>query len=281
MFEIIWIKVLKTIGGKSRLLKELIPIIRYVFRRTEIRGFLDLFGGGNKFIPQIDRFSLPVRIYNEFDTGIANLMGCLANWIKTREVIDLAYRLQGTIQSQEDFDKANVRRRSKDTPQIESAALTIIIAEFSRAADRTNFCKENAEKGISYRSLQRYKELVPIMRDVTVTNGSYEWFFEEYGHRSDFLAVLDPPYVDSDIYLDGFDRQMHVDMTIRIVDTKMKVILCGTDNTIYDYLVERGWYKYRLGEILRSSSAKKGAEKQEEYIWTNFPIPSYLIPRQD
>lgn len=274
------IKTFKTIGGKVRLLVTLLPIIDYVFRKMETRGFLDLFGGGNKFIPQISRF-IPVRIYNEFDRGIANLMACLANWGKTREVIDLAYRLRKTIKTQQDFDKANERRRLKETPEIESAALTILIAEYSRAADRTNFMDENARKGIRYRSLQCYKELVPIMRDVTVTCGSYDYYFKTYGHRSDFLCLVDPPYVNSDIYLDGFTKEDHEEMVRLIVDTKMKVILCGTDNDIYDFLLESGcgWYKYTLGDMQKSSAARTGAA-QEEFIWTNFPIPSYLLPKQ-
>lgn len=280
MYEIINIKVLKTIGGKIRLLKRMLPILRYVFRRMGVRGYLDLFGGGNKFIPQLHGYPLAERIYNEFDTGIVNLMACFADWGKTREVIKLTYQLQGSINSQEELDNANEKRRSKETPQIVSAALTIIVAEFSRAANRKDFCKENAKKGISYRSLKRYKELVPIMRNVTVTCGSYEFYFEEYGQRSDFLCLLDPPYVDSDIYPDGFDRQKHIEMTRRIVDTKMKVILCGTDNDIYVFLSpESGWYKYSLGKIPKSSAAKEG-EEQEEFVWTNFPIPSYLLPRR-
>ncbi|GIO35723.1 hypothetical protein J41TS12_05840 [Paenibacillus antibioticophila] len=280
MYKIKFIKVFKTIGGKSRLLKKMLPILRFVFRRMGVRGYLDLFGGGNKFIPQIYGFPLAHRVYNEFDTGIANLMSCLADWGKTREMIRLTYRLQFSIQSQEDFDKANEVRRRSETPQTKSAALTIIVAEFSRAADRKNFCKLNAEKGISYKSLIRYTELVPIMRNVIVTNNSYELYFEKYGHRNDFLCLLDPPYVDSDIYLDGFTRQMHIDMARRIVSTQMKVILCGTDDKgIYDYLIENGWYKYCLGKIPKSSAGKHG-EEQEEFIWTNFPIPSYLLPRQ-
>ncbi|GMK39039.1 hypothetical protein PCCS19_20930 [Paenibacillus sp. CCS19] len=279
MYEVKNIKVVKTIGGKIRLLSRLVPILLFVFRRMGVIGYLDLFGGGNKFIPQLHGYPLAERVYNEFDTGIANLMACFADWGKTRDVIRLACHLQDTIQSQEDLDNANKKRCLEETPQLESAALTILVIDYSRAADRKHFIKENAAKGVSYSSLKRYKELVPIMRNVTVTNNSYEIYIERYSHRSDFLCLLDPPYVDSDIYLDGFGRQQHIDMTRLIVNVQMKIILCGTDNGVYDYLVERGWYKYCLGKIPKSSAAKDG-EEQEEFIWCNFSIPSYLLPRQ-
>ncbi|MEK5165854.1 hypothetical protein NYE69_26390 [Paenibacillus sp. FSL R5-0527] len=281
MIKIKFIKTLKTIGGKIRLLKKLIPIIRFVVKSYQMIGVLDLFGGGNKFIPQLDRFSIPIRIYNELDEGISNLMACLADENKAKAVIDLAFQLQDEYKTKEAFHEARKKRRSKDTPQIESAALTLIVAEFSRAGDRIKYYRPNVERGIKHKSLMRFMELVPIMRDVCVTCASYKIFFEIYGHRSDFLAILDPPYVNADCYEDSFPNWMHEEMVRTIVDTQMKVILCGTDNTIYDYLSpERGWYKYKLGEIPRSNVGKADTV-QEEFIWTNFVIPHFLLSRLD
>ncbi|MGR6904594.1 hypothetical protein [Lysinibacillus sp. BSL11] len=280
MFDVKYIKVLKTIGGKSRLLKVLLPIIRYICRTYGINGFLDLFGGGNKFVPQLNRKVVPFRLYNELDNGISNVMACLSDWGSARELVNLTWELQKTIKSEEDFEKARKEKRFEDTPMLESAALTIIIAEYSRAGDRKSFCKENAEKGISYDSLVRYKELVPLLQDVAITQADYKFFIEEYGHRSDFLCILDPPYVDSDIYEDSFPRWKHEEMVRLIEKAKMKIFLCGTDNDIYEYLSEdKGWNKYYVGDIPKSSAAKSG-EKQPEFIWTNVKIPLYLLPKQ-
>ncbi|KZO00427.1 hypothetical protein [Pseudobacillus badius] len=88
MFDVKYIKVLKTIGGKTRLLKVLLPIINYAVRNYEINGFLDLFGGGNKFIPQLNKKVVPFRLYNELDNGISNVMACLSNWGSAR--VDLS-----------------------------------------------------------------------------------------------------------------------------------------------------------------------------------------------
>lgn len=280
MFEEKQIKTLKTIGGKTRLLKVLLPIIRYICRTHEINSFLDLFGGGNKFIPQLNKKVVPFRLYNELDNGISNVMACLSDWGIARQLVDLTWELQKTIKTKKDFEEAREKKRSEDTPMIESAALTILIQEYSRAADRKSFCMQNAERGISYESLVRYKELVPLLQDVVITQTDYKFFIEEYGHRSDFLAILDPPYVDSDIYEDLFPRWKHEEMVRLIEKSKMKIILCGTDNDIYKYLsVEKGWNKYYVGDIPKNSAAISG-EKQPEFIWTNVKIPLYLLPKQ-
>lgn len=278
MFDVKNIKTLKSIGGKTRLLKVLLPIIRYAIRNSEIIGLLDLFGGGNKFIPQFK--IVPFRLYNDLDRGVSNIMACLSNWISARELVDKVWELKNTIKTKEDFQEACDRKEDLGTPLIESAALTILIAEYSRAGDRKTFWKKNVEKGVSYESLARYKELVPLMQDVVITEANYSFYVENYGHRSDFLAILDPPYVDSDIYGISFSKAKHEELVRLIENVQMKIILCGTNNSIYSYLTEdKGWYKYFVGDIPKSSSAKKG-EKQEEFIWTNMKLPSYLLPKQ-
>lgn len=267
------IKSFKTIGGKSRLLPTLLPIIKSTMRENGLRGFLDLFGGGNKFIPHLSPNLAPERIYNELDNGISNLMACLTNRQQTTELLELTYKIRNTINSQADLDSANVKRRSEETNQIESAALTLLVSEYSRAADRKIFLKNNVLRGITRGSLNRYHELVPVMRDVTVTCASYSSFFDNYNDRYDFLAFLDPPYVNSDIYLDRFGMTEQMDMMKRIVNTQMKVILCGTDNEEYDYLRKSDicWNKYCLGSIQKHSASKHGA-MQYEFIWTNFDV---------
>ncbi|WP_347723978.1 hypothetical protein [Lysinibacillus capsici] len=280
MFNFRYIKSLKTIGGKIRLLKTLLRIIKYVIKHQEINGFLDLFGGGNKFVPYINRKIVPFRLYNELDTGISNVMACLTNWENASELVNLTWHLQKTIKTKEDFQNAITRKHSSDTSMVESAALAIIIAEYSRAGDRVSFCKKNVEKGISYNNLVRYKELVPLLHDVVITQADYKFFIEEYGHRSDFLAILDPPYVNSDIYENPFPRERHQELVRLIEKVQMKIILCGTDNDIYDYLnEEKGWNKYFVGNIPKSSSIKIG-DKQPEFIWTNMVIPLDLLPIQ-
>lgn len=174
------IKSFKTIGGKSRLLPTLLPVIKSSMRENGLTGFLDLFGGGNKFIPYLSRNLASIRIYNELDNGISNLMACLTNRQKTTELLKLTYKLRNTINSQAELDAANAKRRSKETSQLESAALTLLVSEYSRAADRKIFLKNNVLRGITRGSLDRYHELVPVMRDVTVACSSYTYFFDNY-----------------------------------------------------------------------------------------------------
>lgn len=65
-----------------------------------------------------------------------------------------------------------------------------------------------------------------------------------------------------------------------IEKVQMKIILCGMDNCIYEYLDENnGWNKYFVGNIPKSSSTKI-EDKPPEFIWTNMVIPLNLLPRQ-
>lgn len=272
------IKSLGTIGGKHRLLPKLVPIVNYTLRKYDLDGFLDLFGGGNKLIPQLGRHMLSTVIYNEIDQGIVNLFTCLADRDEANGLIELTYQLSKSINSQEDFDNINNRRRSKDTPRLESAALTILTSEYSRASDRIHYMRKDAEKGVSRTSLNRFHELVPSMRNTEITCKSYQYYLFKWSHRSDLLAFLDPPYVDSDIYPDSFTRTDHKEMIDLIVDTKMRVILCGTDNDIYDAVLTsaNGWTKYCLGYIKKNSAATKNSI-QLEYIWTNFELDLNMV----
>jgi len=271
------LKKLPTIGGKSRLLPFFISFLRYIIRRDNITGFLDLFGGGNIFIPQLRYFPpLSKFIYNDVDIGIVNLMTSFTEMTTAKATLDMAFWLQSEIQTEETFHQARERRLSNVTPTVESAALTILIAEFSRAADRQTFCKENARQGISYRSLMRYLEFVPFLQGITIKCGSYDFFIRKFGHRSDFLTLLDPPYVGADCYESPFPDSEQEKMLQLINEVDMKIVLCGTDNDIYDYLMEPRWHKTPLGPIPKSSSSSKG-EVQVEYIWTNFIVPDFLL----
>lgn len=272
------IKTQKTIGGKIKLLPLLIPIIEYSIREYGLMGFFDIFGGGNKLIPHLNTYVL-YKLYNDFDEGFSNLFVCTTDWYKTIEMINTTYYLRNTIKTEEDFENARKERRSKETSVVKSAALTILVQEFSRAADRVRFCESNVNRGISYKSLERYKELYPIMKNVTVTCTDYKVLIEMYKEREDIFWYLDPPYWGSDIYEDGFSNEEHYVLAEKIKNIRSKAMISNSDNPAYKILEDNGWYKYSLGMIVKTSAAKKG-KVQEEWIWTNFEIPSYLLPKQ-
>jgi len=269
------IKTLATIGGKIRLLNILIPIMRDCVNGEGLIGFVDIFGGGNKFIPHLD-LNMEEIIYNDIDRGFCNVMACCTEIDLLQEMIDTAYEYQYHVQTKEEFERACKKRVDPSTPMIESAALTIIVQEFSRAADRRRFSKANANRGISYESLMRFTELYPSMSQVRVMCTDYKNLLEIYKHRPEFLLYLDPPYFGTHSYDGEFDDK---ELPQLIVDATAPVIISNFDNINYEnILVKNGWNKYDLGEITKSSSGKKGVT-QREIIWSNFDIVNYLLPQ--
>lgn len=268
------IKSLATIGGKGRLLKLLIPILRTSIEQHGTHTFVDVFGGGNKIIPHLDDY-VQEAIYNDIDRGFCNVMACCTEMDLLQDMIDIAHHYQFRIQTNETFKEACQLRVDPSTPMVESAALTVIVQAFSRAADRTRFSKADALRGISYASLLRFRALYLSMSNTTVLCTDFKNLLDDHKYRSDSLLYLDPPYFGTDSYAENID---HRELAERIVDATAYIILSNFDNPIYEEtLVQYGWNKYSLGVIAKSSSATRGST-QPEFIWSNFDIPEHLLP---
>lgn len=262
-----------SIGGKTRLIRKLVPILQETAAIYNLNSFVDIFGGGNKFIPYLYEM-IDELIYNDFDTGLSKLMLCATDIDYLQAVIDKAYEYQFEIQMKADFDEAKILRNDDKTPIIEAAALTLVVIKLSRAADRRSFLKSKINEEISYPSLLKYLDMNTYMRNVHITNTDYKNLIFEIKYQSDFLIYLDPPYYKTKSYDGEVD---HKELAESIVDAKAKVIISNFDNPIYqEKLEDRGWYKYFLGRINKPSAAKRGST-QEEFIWTNFEIPDYLL----
>src|SRR5690606_18944090 len=135
------------------------------------------------------------------------------------------------IQTKEDFEQVCELRDNLSTPMVISAALTIIVQAFSRAADRKNFSKANANRGISYESLLRFKELYPSMSKATVICTEYEKVLEVYRHQPDTIIYLDPPWFETDSHGKNVDKQELVES---IVDATAYIILSNFYTQIYE-----------------------------------------------
>lgn len=273
-----------TIGGKARLLPLLLPIIRYTLTEYNSTTFADVFGGGNKILPHLWG-EVDNRIYNDVHIGFSSLVACFTNIDWLREVVDLACSLKYELETENNFAKAKEKSLNKDKPITHIAAYTLLIQKSSRAADRQTFSLENLSK-VTDRSLERYMELYDSMEGVKVYNLEYEVLVDWLKNDADTLLYLDPPYIGTDSYAEkrvakektqSFNVK-HDELARLVVDAKAKVIISNLNNTVYEEgLEKKGWYKYCLGVIAKTSSGVSG-ETQKEYIWTNFPIPDYLLP---
>jgi len=136
----------------------------------------------------------------------------------------------------------------------------------------------NADRGVSREDLSGFNQLTPILKDVKVTDGDYKVVMDKLRDRDDYLIFLDPPYIDSNIYTAEFGDDKHIELMESAMGSSSLVMICGTDNSLYNKLItDGGFNKYFVGTINKRSAAKSNAT-QDEYVWCNFEIPSFLLP---
>lgn len=252
----------------------------FAIRKYDITGTVEAFGGGNKFITNLTP-RLEYKIFNEMDWGFASIAACTTDEQMLNQMIKRAFELQFSIQTKEAFNEAKEKRRQIETPIVEAAALTIVVQAFSRAADRQNFDKQKVENGISLSYLNKYKRMHYMMKGTQVTSMDYVDAIKPFLQSENLLLYLDPPYYGTKSYEDDFPDWRHGELAELVLHSKMKIMISNFENPYYEDILENnGWHKIFLGEIPKSSAAKAD-EKQEEWLWTNFTIPSYLQPKKN
>lgn len=290
---------LNTLGGKSQLIDRICNIVEYAIEEFDLVGVADYFMGGNRLFLHLDPDrELKLKLANEIDRGVVNFFHCLQNPYKTDKLIDEIWLLAEGYVSKDKFDEANELRLKEETPQILSAALTYIVAKYSRAADRQIFIETNASVGIPPHTLEKLYYLDEIIGDVEITCGDYKEQFYKYSHRSDIISWFDPPYIKTEKiktgnrnnnrsketkethgYIHEFTKEDQKTLVNNLLATKNKVILSGYLNDIYEELEkENKFHRYFIGEVIVKSSGT--GRKENEYIWSNFVIPFDLLPDQ-
>ncbi|ATA61236.1 DNA adenine methylase [Geobacillus stearothermophilus] len=297
---------LPTLGGKSQIIDRICRIIEFAHEEFGIVGISDLFAGGNRLLLHLDIVKeLEFKIANEIDLGVVNFFRCLQNAYTIDELINHIVILADEYKDEDLFNMANDERRDKNTDFIRSGALTYIVAQYSRAADRQTFCKEKADRGIPIKSLEKFYFLDEVYSEVQLICGDYKVPFNMYKDRSDVLVYLDPPYITTDEkgegkktrrrkkmkeleepketkettgYIDKFTVANHEELVNMALTTKNKVIISGYKNAIYERLEANGFHRYFMGEVLVPSSGK--GKKEKEYIWCNFEVPAYLVEEE-
>lgn len=292
---------LNSLGSKKQVIHQLCELAEYAISIYDIIGVQELFGGGFRFSLYLDSpWNIEFRTGCEIDYGVVCFFQCLQDPSKTDKLIDLIWMLADEYKTMEKFKEAMKERLESDTPQLRAAALTYIVVEYSRSADRKTFSQNDADKGISPKSLKKLYDIDLDLGDVQLFCGDYRKQFNKYKDRSDILIYLDPPYIvtkrkrtrksknkkndnddhcttETDGFVHPFTVDDHRELVQHLLTTRNKFILSGYDNDIYRVLEdhEKGLYKYFLG-LVRISSGKT----RKEYIWTNIQIPEGLLPEE-
>lgn len=274
------ISLIPYMGGKYFLIEDLIPIINYATNKYNLDTYIEPTGGAARCLLNIFPKKFRYRYYNDGDRGLVCLFTCLQNDVLTNQVIQEIFKLEYT---KEEFEIIKEERKDVKLDISKAAAYTYAVAKFSRAADMKSFNEEkyNTKGVINYfaklRGLKSYKY---ILNGVQCTNLDALELITKFNQNESALIYLDPDYdneskaTKKDTYSLSFDHDKAVDL---LLETKTRVILSGYDTPRYNRLLDQGnWHKLLLKNIPRSSSGKKG-DRVDEYIWTNFEIPRYLL----
>jgi DNA adenine methylase len=278
---------INTLGGKSQIINEICKVVEYAIEEYDLVGAADYFMGGCRLFLHLDPGKdLELKVANEVDRGFVGFFQCLKDAYLTDQLIEMIWLLADQYASKEKFKEAKELRLKEDTPIVLSAALTYIVVEYSRAADRQNFIEQNTYKGIKPKSLLKFLHLYGVLEGVEFTCGDYINQFNKYKERADIIIWIDPPYVKTDEgktkktagYFHDFTLKDQEKLIDNLIATKNKVVLNGYENALYLRLIENGFQKHFIGLVNVPSSGK--AQKVKEYIWCNFEIPEYLLPEK-
>ncbi|MHA1267034.1 MAG: DNA adenine methylase [Candidatus Helarchaeota archaeon] len=176
-------------GGKSRAIKQILPII------PPFKEFREPFiGGGSVFIAVRQRVTLDkIFVINDLNTDLycfwkiardANeeLIKALQKIKKTFQNGKELYHFLKTNPSTNDFDRA-VR------------FFTLNRITFSGLADSGGYSQQAFEKRFTLSSIDRISKIKPLLKNVIITNEDYEKIVLKEGKN--VFIFLDPPYCNT------------------------------------------------------------------------------------
>lgn len=151
----------------------------------------------------------------------------------------------------------------------------------SRAADCENFdstCVRDQGRLWSYcRRIEELDLFYSTLTGVEVSCGDCRGLLQMYAQEPKAFVYLDPPYTPEE--MSWKERYREYSWTIEDHEELVSILLSPSmrayDNHCYEKLVDAGWIKIFLEKIHVSSSGS--SRRSDEYVWTNFKIPSWLL----
>ena len=274
------INALTCMGGKYWAINPFVPIIEYCQRKYKLNAYLEATGGGGKVLLHLNTCIFKKRIFNEIERGIANYFSCLCDTRDTKQVQRIITDLLQKFEPEQLFNLAKLYKDEYHTPRVLSAAYTFITAFGSFGGNRFRYTEGNFKKAfvVDQRHLELSK-FTGVLRNAIITNCDCFDLLNRYNDRADFFTAIDPPYFNTNAYKNDWPREKHEALVQILLQTKMKVLLCGYLNSdIYEELERNGWERNLVKNISVKVSSK--GKKADEYIWTNFKVPGGFIHKQ-
>lgn len=246
------------IGGKSRLRKQIIPLIPSSAKR-----YIEVFGGAAWVLFGKDKTPGQMEVYNDIDGNLVNLYLQIKNncealqneidWLQSRELFE-RYRSELAA----DAELTDVQR----------AARYWYLIKCSFGANRSSFA--TASKNLTV------ADALPLYRDrlknVIIEHKDFEQVIKTYD-RPDACFYLDPPYVSSEKYyktdLNSFKMADHKRLNAVLKSIKGHFILSYND---CDF-VREAYKDYNIRSVSRLNLLPAAAENRAEFrevIITNF-----------
>lgn len=246
------------IGGKSRLRKDIIPLIP-----ADATRYIEVFGGAAWVLFGKEKQPKQLEVYNDIDGNLVNLyLQIKNNCAELQKEVDW-------IQSRELFEryKSDIYN-SSELSDLKRAAEYWYLIKCSFGANRSSFATANKSLSVAD-ELPRYKER---LKGVIIENKDFEQIINTYD-RKGACFFLDPPYVGTEKYyktaLNTFKMADHNRLKEVLKAIKGRFILTYND---CEY-VRDAYKNYNIRSVSRINQLPADTAARQDYkevIITNF-----------
>jgi len=261
-------------GGKYNHIDKYLPYIYAIMSLNQCNTYIEMTGGGARFLLNLKKEYFNHMIYNEMDLGLCSLFQCVSSQ-DYKKLMDVLNRVQ---MNKELFDYAAENRNNEDLDDFHRAFMTYISAKQSYNANLKEFSTYKGEV-FSNEALHNISRAHEILKDVMVLNGDCNYLLDRLGSVKHTIKMIDPPYhpctrESNDDYPCEMTSEQHRELAEKFSECSSG-LMCGYDPAQYgcnDYKIieEKGAFKISMGKYTITSAQGKAdisGKKKEEFIW--------------
>ncbi len=266
------------------------PVLRYFGSKFKVAGkiipvmgphtvYCEPFGGSGGVM--LNKYPVPIEIYNELHPRIFNLM-CV---LKSRDQVEeLCHRVDRAAWCRENWDQAYTR-----VPDPVEDAVNVLIRSWmsfspvgifrdnsgyrTGAYDRDNLL--NGHQKIWRKLPRRIRRVHERVKRWEMSRSQAIETLERVDRRfgSAVLYYVDPPYLHSTrVAKQGYGNEMsiedHASLLTALQRVRGRVLLSGYRNSLYETILSTpDWF---IHEYRSCAAGKKGGVGREEVLWTNY-----------
>jgi site-specific DNA-adenine methylase len=291
-------------GGKHSLVPFLVPLVEWAGREYNLDTFITATGGACRLLTNLDpdRSTYQRRVYSDLDYSVACLFHVLSDEIQTMQMMRILY---GNSYSEYVFKAAQEARVVDDdlvrngrfnelSDPVIAASNMYITAKMSYAANLKSFNWKLAveRRKWYYEEILALPKFNPILKGLQAFRMDCNDLIREVETSQNgydpkcTLIYCDVPYVLEECltkkhYSYSWSELEHLRFRAGIENCQSRVIICGYQSPIYDFLVDKypeRWHKvFLMSKHVSSANSKNSDAKfKDEYIYCNFPFSSEM-----